>query len=59
MQSLTMYPMAFPQFTRLIMGQTVDDPDFQSTYAEFLRRFAAAFRPATVAQAATKKTDNT
>ncbi|MEJ0090330.1 MAG: TetR family transcriptional regulator [Limisphaerales bacterium] len=38
MQSLTMYPIAFPQFTRLIMGQTVADLDFQRTYAEFLRR---------------------
>src|ERR1700679_3638000 len=26
MQSLTMYPMAFPQLTRFIMGRTIDDP---------------------------------
>jgi AcrR family transcriptional regulator len=47
MQSLTMYPMAFPQFTRLIMGRTAADPEFQRNYAEFLSKFAAAFRPAT------------
>ncbi len=56
MQSLTMYPMAFPQFTRLIMGQSPADPDFQRDYADFLRQFATAFRPATVGHAA-KKTD--
>ncbi len=52
MQSLTMYPVAFPQFTRLIMGRTVADPKFQRAYAEFLQKFAAAFRPM---QAATVK----
>jgi AcrR family transcriptional regulator len=46
MQSLTMYPMAFPQLTRLIMGQTVDNPKFQRAHAEFLEKFATAFRPA-------------
>jgi TetR/AcrR family transcriptional regulator len=45
MQSLTMYPMAFPQLTRFIIGRTVDDPKFQRDYAEFLEGFAAAFRP--------------
>ncbi len=54
MQSLTMYPVAFPQFTRLIMGRTVADPGFQRTYAEFLSRFAAAFRPAAVEPTAIK-----
>jgi AcrR family transcriptional regulator len=43
MQSLTMYPMAFPQLTRFIMGRTVDDPEFQRTHAAFLEKFAAAF----------------
>jgi len=46
MRSLTMFPMAFPQLTRLITGQPVSDPHFQKKYAEFLRKFAAAFQPA-------------
>jgi TetR/AcrR family transcriptional regulator len=45
MQSLTMYPMAFPQLTRLIMGRTVRDPEFQRTHAAFLKKFAVAFQP--------------
>jgi AcrR family transcriptional regulator len=45
MQSLTMFPMAFPQLTRFIMGRTTDDPKFQRDYAAFLKQFAAAFRP--------------
>ncbi len=46
MRSLTMFPAAFPQLTRLIMGRSVSDPEFQKERAEFLHRFAAAFRPA-------------
>ena len=46
MRSLTMFPAAFPQLTRLIMGRPISDPKFQQERAEFLRRFAAAFRPA-------------
>jgi AcrR family transcriptional regulator len=46
MRSLTMFPAAFPQLTRLIMGRAVSDPKFQKERAGFLRRFAAAFRPA-------------
>jgi AcrR family transcriptional regulator len=46
MRSLTMFPAAFPQLTRLIMGRSVSDPKFQRDRVEFLRRFAAAFRPA-------------
>ena len=46
MRSLTMFPAAFPQLTRLIMGRPVSDPKFQKERAEFLRQFAAAFRPA-------------
>ncbi len=46
MQSLTMHPTAFPQLTRLITGQSVDDPRFQREYSVFLNKFAAAFRPA-------------
>ncbi|HZL14128.1 MAG TPA: TetR family transcriptional regulator [Verrucomicrobiae bacterium] len=45
MQSLTMFPAAFPQLTRLIMGRTVADGKFQRDYAGFLEKFAAAFRP--------------
>jgi AcrR family transcriptional regulator len=45
MRSLTMFPLAFPQLTRLITGQLVTDPRFQKKYAEFLKNFAAAFRP--------------
>jgi TetR/AcrR family transcriptional regulator len=45
LRSLTMFPAAFPQLTRLIMGRSVADPKFQHERAEFLRRFAAAFRP--------------
>jgi TetR/AcrR family transcriptional regulator len=45
MQSLTMFPLAFPQLTRLIMGRTIDDPKFQRDHAAFLQKFAAAFRP--------------
>jgi AcrR family transcriptional regulator len=46
MRSLTMFPMAFPQLTRLIMGQPVSDPHFQKKHAKFLKKFAAAFRAA-------------
>jgi AcrR family transcriptional regulator len=45
MQSLTMYPMAFPHLTRFIMGRATDDPKFQREHAVFLEKFAAAFRP--------------
>jgi AcrR family transcriptional regulator len=45
MQSLTMFPLAFPQLTRFIMGRTIDDPKFQREHAAFLHKFAAAFRP--------------
>ncbi len=45
MQSLTMFPLAFPQLTRFIMGRTIDDPKFQRDHAAFLQKFAAAFRP--------------
>jgi AcrR family transcriptional regulator len=45
MRSLTIFPLAFPQLTRLITGQPVSDPHFQKKYAEFLKKFAAAFRP--------------
>jgi TetR/AcrR family transcriptional regulator len=44
-RSLTMFPMAFPQMTRLIMGREVFDPKFQHERVEFLKKFAAALRP--------------
>jgi len=46
MRSLTMFPAAFPQLTRLIMGRSVSDPKFQEERAAFLREFAAAFQQA-------------
>jgi AcrR family transcriptional regulator len=46
MRSLTMFPMAFPQLTRLITGRAVSDPHFQKQHAKFLKKFAAAFQPA-------------
>jgi AcrR family transcriptional regulator len=44
MRSLTMFPAAFPQLTRLIMGRPVSDPRFQQERTAFLRKFAAAFQ---------------
>jgi AcrR family transcriptional regulator len=44
MRSLTMFPAAFPQLTRLIMGRPVSDPRFQRERAAFLKKFAAAFQ---------------
>lgn len=46
MRSLTMFPVAFPHLTRLIMGCSVFDPAFQKERAVFLKQFAAAFKPA-------------
>jgi AcrR family transcriptional regulator len=46
MRSLTMFPAAFPQLTRLIMGRPVSDPQFQKERVTFLRKFAAVFQPA-------------
>ena len=45
MRSLTMFPAAFPQLTRLIMGRAISDPRFQNERAEFLKKFAAALQP--------------
>src|SRR5258706_7949240 len=44
MQGLTMFPLAFPQLTRLITGRSVSDPQFRKERAAFLRKFAAAFQ---------------
>ena len=45
MLSLTMFPAAFPQLTRLITGQSVSDQKFQRERAEFLEKFAETLRP--------------
>ena len=46
MRSLTTFPMAFPQLTRLFTNRSVSDPHFQKQHAEFLQKFATAFQPA-------------
>jgi len=43
--SLAMFPIAFPQITRLITGQAAHDPKFQMQYAKFLETISLAFRP--------------
>ena len=45
MRSLTMFPVAFPQLTRLITGKSVFDPEFQKERVEFLKKLGAVFRP--------------
>jgi TetR/AcrR family transcriptional regulator len=45
MRSLTMFPVAFPQLTRLITGKSVFDPQFQKERSDFLKKLAVAFRP--------------
>jgi len=45
MIGLTMYPVAFPQVTRLITGREVSDTVFQKERRAFLRKFASAFSP--------------
>jgi len=44
MISLTMFPMAFPQLTRLIMGRFVHDSLFQAERVAFLQKFAGGFQ---------------
>jgi TetR/AcrR family transcriptional regulator len=43
--SLTMFPTAFPQLTRLITGKSPSDRQFQREYMLFLNSFAVAFHP--------------
>jgi AcrR family transcriptional regulator len=43
MMSLTAYPLAFPQLTRLVTGRSVSDPEFQASREIFLRQFAMAY----------------
>lgn len=45
MYGLTTYAVAFPQIARLITGLSVESAQFQKERVEFLRKFAAAFRP--------------
>lgn len=45
MQSLTLFPVAFPQLVRAMTGKSVHDPKFQKEYRTFLKEFAAAFKP--------------
>ena len=45
MMSLSAFPQAFPQMTRLIAGRPVRDKSFQRGYAKFLRQLAASFQP--------------
>jgi TetR/AcrR family transcriptional regulator len=44
MISLTWFPLAFPQLTRLITGQSVGDPAFATAQKQFLSKFALAFQ---------------
>src|SRR5438128_603491 len=44
MIALTWFPLAFPQLTRLITGQSVVDARFRREHRGFLRKFAAAFQ---------------
>ena len=57
MRSLTMFPVAFPQLTKLIVGGPVFEPRFQKEYARFLKQFAAAFQPVTGQRIKIKFTD--
>jgi AcrR family transcriptional regulator len=41
--ALTLFPAAFPQFTRWITGRDVDDPAFLAERQTFLRHFAGRF----------------
>ncbi len=45
MMALTMFPIAFPQITRLATGLRPTDLAFRKQRVEFLRRFAEALRP--------------
>ncbi len=45
MQSLTVFPAAFPQLVRLATGKSIHDPKFQKDYRKFLKEFTAIFKP--------------
>ena len=44
MIALSWFPLAFPQLTRLITGQSSSEERFRKPYREFLGRFAISFR---------------
>ena len=46
MRSLAIFPLAFPQLTKLIVGRPVFEPRFQKEYAKFLEQFSGAFQTA-------------
>jgi AcrR family transcriptional regulator len=52
MMALTAYPLAFPQLARMATGYKVSDPRFQKQRTDFLRQFAAMFKPRTTNQEA-------
>ncbi|MCU1375638.1 MAG: putative transcriptional regulator, partial [Actinomycetia bacterium] len=39
--ALTMFPVAFPQITRMVTGRTFDDPEFLAARQRFLLQLAA------------------
>lgn len=45
LMSLTMFPLAFPQLTRLLTGRSITAPEFQKGYGRFLRKFAEVIQP--------------
>lgn len=44
MQSLTIFPAAFPQLVRLTTGKSIHDPKFQKEYGKFLKDFTEVFK---------------
>ena len=48
--SLALFPIVMPQITRLVIGQSAQDPKFQRDYTRFLETISAAFRPSVVAR---------
>jgi len=53
--ALTLFPLAMPQLSRLAIGRSPRDPEFQREYALFLQTFTAAFRPQGEAQKRPRK----
>lgn len=43
--ALTIFPLAMPQMTRVVVGRSPDNRNFQREYADFLKTISAAFRP--------------
>jgi AcrR family transcriptional regulator len=58
MIALTWFPLAFPQLTRLITGQSASKGRFRSGHKAFLRKFATAFEgkgPASISNFASRR----